>query len=448
MLAPPHVDEAAEGAPSPTKQPPSKKKKGEGQLKDDHDSSSAECDSDESVGDCQSVEEEFFDDDDEEEDDDEEAFVEIPPSQKVLEEVKKIVEYLIKNNLFLLPTKELPQFIDFDLIPQVGDSKKHPLVYAVVVKENDELKIIKLAGATMDGSKREVYLKKKYPGTRCIILFKFGSRLDSTTHEFLMDSIEKVCKDICTIDKEDLEKMTIQQALDTQSEEGIPFTLNLLMHYINDRGAFKLHGLLKRLAIHLLESGFQKLAEEIEGELDLADGAKDCVQHEFLRGKHLLDRAADKMEDVAGELNRLLETLRKKFGNEYIEYLRRTPIVVKALSSWPPAIRRLGFTVVILDVMFGKDNWKDAFSRPPPGADGEGDAYDTSTYTVEDLKDAQERFEKFEADMKQSGMCGALDTNDFLCEHMGTKAARYLEERDWERVDDDDLVGGDLSVYW
>ena len=177
--------------------------------------------------------------------------------------------------------------------------------------------------------------------------------------------------------------------------------------------------------------------------MSLGEGAEECVQHEFLRGRRHLKRAAKNMRDVANELNKLLAILTETFGAEYVEYLRSSSIEIKALSSWPPNINCLGFTVAILDVMFGKGNWKDAFLKPPPM--NEGDAYDADGYGKDDHEAAQRNMKEFVESMKNSGCVGALDSNECLFGYMGTTAAEYLTNNEWKYVCE--LKGDDVYLY-
>lgn len=434
----------AQGSSPSSKQPPCKKKR-------DANSSSVESEStaedEDSVGECHSDEEDNYVSDEE---GDDEYIVEFPPSPnaKVLEEAVNMVKDLIdKRNQILLPSKELPGLVDLQQCQQMGESRNDPIIYSVIQEVNGALKILKLAGATTNGSKRAASLKDKgkYPADALyIILFRLRC-LDSTTHDFLLDAINKLCKNICTIvDENILKGMTIQDALNIQDEEGgVPFTLNLLAYYIFHRGAFMIHGLLKRFTIHVLESGFQEYAKRLNG-LSLGDGAMECVQHEFLRGDHHLRRAAEKMQVVAKELNKLLATLMQTFGDDYVEYLRSSFIEINALSSWPPDIDCLGFTAAILDVMFGKENWMDAFLSSPPKNE-EGDAYDTDGYGDDDHVAAQKNMKTFVESVKSSGCVGALDSNKCLFGNMRTTAEEYLTAKGWNLVCD--LEGDDLKVY-
>mmetsp|Transcript_14178 Transcript_14178/g.28936 ORF Transcript_14178/g.28936 Transcript_14178/m.28936 type:complete len:240 (+) Transcript_14178:74-793(+) len=233
-------------ASSPSKPRPSKKKRdgdspqGQPKCDSDSDSDSDSINSDpeyefdnksedeDSVGDCLSDEEDNYNsDEDVMEDEDKEDLVESLLSQKVLEGAMNMVKYLVETNLILIPSQELPQLVDLQKIPQIGESKNHPIIYSAVKQEaNCELRIMKLAGATTNGSKREAFLKRTHPDAHYITLFQLGSSLDSTTHEFLMTSIKKLCKEIRTIEEEEaLKAMTIQAALDIQSKGGgIPFT--------------------------------------------------------------------------------------------------------------------------------------------------------------------------------------------------------------------------------
>ena len=429
---------------SPSKQPPCKKIRDANSSSDESESTAEDEDS---VGECNSDEEDNYVSDEE---GDDEYIVEFPPSPnaKVLEEAVNMVNYLIdKRNQILLPSKELPGLVDLQQCQQMGQSKNDPIIYSVIQEVNGALKILKLAGATTNGSKRAASLKdkEKYPADALyIILFRLRC-LDSTTHDFLLDAINKLCKNICTIvDENILKGMTIQDALNIQDEAGgVPFTLNLLAYYIVHRGAFMIRSLLKRFTIHVLESGFQEYAKDLNG-LSLGDGAMECVQHEFLRGGHHLRRAAEKMQVVAKELSKLLETLSRTFGDDYVEYLRSSSIEIKALSSWRPDIDCLGFTEVILDVMFGKDNWMNAFLSPPPKNE-EGDAYDTASYGDDDHVAAQNNMKTFVESVKSSGCVGALDSNKCLFGNMKTTAEEYLIDNGWNLVCD--LEGDDLKVY-
>mmetsp|Transcript_14177 Transcript_14177/g.28929 ORF Transcript_14177/g.28929 Transcript_14177/m.28929 type:complete len:711 (+) Transcript_14177:74-2206(+) len=453
-------------ASSPSKPRPSKKKRdgdspqGQPKCDSDSDSDSDSINSDpeyefdnksedeDSVGDCLSDEEDNYNsDEDVMEDEDKEDLVESLLSQKVLEGAMNMVKYLVETNLILIPSQELPQLVDLQKIPQIGESKNHPIIYSAVKQEaNCELRIMKLAGATTNGSKREAFLKRTHPDAHYITLFQLGSSLDSTTHEFLMTSIKKLCKEIRTIEEEEaLKAMTIQAALDIQSKGGgIPFTLNLLAYYINHRGAHELRGLLKRFAIHLIESGFQEYAKKnIIEELSLGDDAFKCIQHEFLRGGDLLERAAEKMKDVAKELNRLLETLRKEFGNEYIEYLRINSIIMEFLAAWAPDVDCLIFTAVIYNRM-GK--WRDAYGDRNPCRKGEGDVYDVRGFKDNDHEFAEGNIDEFvNHTMKADGKVGGLNSNKCAFCYMRTTAEEYLADNGWEHVCD--LEGIDLKVY-
>ena len=194
----------------------------------------------------------------------------------------------------------------------------------------------------------------------------------------------------------------------------------------------------------ILESGFQKYTEKIEEELCLVDGAKQCVQHEFLKGDDLLERAADKMEVVAEELNGLLETLRKRFGNDYIEYLRIKKVIMKFLAAWGPDINGLPFTKTIYD---GMGPWDDAYGNRHPCKQGDGDVYDDSLFDVPDHEFAKETIDEFvNRTMKAGGEVGGLNENKCAFRYMGTTAEEYLVDSGWEPLDDC-LEGVGLKVY-
>jgi hypothetical protein len=188
----------------------------------------------------------------------------------------------------------------------------------------------------------------------------------------------------------------------------------------------------KRLTLHIIESGYEEKSKEL-GELVFGEGVKKAMTHEFLRGKYLLKMVEKKMKRVVGGLRGLLEELKDRYGNQYVEYLQKMEITVKALSSWPPDLKIYGFTPAILDAIFGEGNWKNAFPRPPV-VRGNGDLYDASNYTREDFREAKANLEKFFQESRNPGGFNFLDDNKLLFTDMDTTAEEYLIGNNWDFV--------------
>eukprot|EP00985_Skeletonema_marinoi_P023314 scaffold15450_cov66-Skeletonema_marinoi.AAC.2 len=368
----------------------------------------------------------------------------------ILTGAKEIVEYLKKRHLILWPRSDLPSTIDIHRCPKLGESG-NTKVYAVVVRvgESGKLEILKLAGATGNGRKRAEYLKSKgnHPDDAIYITLFDLDQMNPTTNDDVVESIRELIKKCCTIKGERLKKMTLQDALNSQSDvDQLPFLVDLTLYYLNEREAFKLRGLEKRIAVHLVESGFQELAIDSKKDfLHLCDGALDSVQHEFLGGKKVLEKAVKKMINVTKQLNELLRVLASNYGNEYVEYLRCKSIIMEALSSWAPDIDCLGFTVAILDVMFGKGNWEDVYFGRNPCKRGEGDIYDTKNFDDDDHEFAKGRLLRYMKSMKRDGSVGALDSNACLFRYMRTTAHDFLTGEGWKEIFS--LKGDDLFVY-
>lgn len=389
--------------------------------------------------------------------DDDELVADIPisklgmdeiPNAKFLNDVKVIAKSLHDKHLILIPIKELAKIVDISQCATIGDTKDSKLLYAVVTIDNEnKVKILKVAGATTNGEKRANYLDKQQQfssNERLYYLVTFNlDHLSEEANDEVVQSILKICKNYNTLDETKLQSMTFADALELQ-EEGLPFPLHALLYYIDKREACKVRGLLKRIALHWIESSVDELlSNELDG-LNFDGGVNNAFRHEFLRGNYLLKKAEEKMKRVVVGLNDLLEKLEDEYGKQYVEHLQKMEIIVQLLAAWAPDVDCLIFTAVIYNVLVGEDNWWDAYLNLNPAKRGEGkDIYNAKNFKEVDHEVAKNTVREFHEKCKQDGSFRALNSNAEVFEKMNTTAKDFLALNHWEIV----YEYGDVIFY-
>jgi hypothetical protein len=373
----------------------------------------------------------------------EEEYDKILSKHPILVKLKNLADHLhTEHHLFLLTPSGLQNVIDIECCHKLSESKRSNLLYTVVKKDaNGKLIVLKLLGATSNGQLRAEFLDKRYEGDDVYYLIVSNlNHMNKKANDHVVKTIESICETYCTINKEQLLKMTVKEAQAMQAGEGeLPFTLQLFLHYLHHHDAFKVHGVFKRVALHLLESGLQELMIDPSNDfgLKLHNDAMKSVQHEFLRGYDYLTKAAKNIKRIAEALNKLLDILAEWYGEEFVKYLRTKVIIMEILSSWAPDINCYSFTRAIFDVMVGIKNWLDAYRNEHPVKRGEGgDVYDDSKFSVAQHEFARENFTDFVAEHSNPGDVSAVDMNARLFKHIGGSAETFLEKLGWDRITD------------
>ena len=145
-------------------------------------------------------------------------------------------------------------------------------------------------------------------------------------------------------------------------------------------GGIEIKGFLRRLILHGIETGVQVLLVIMGFPL-----SQSCQAHEWLRGSLewvvLSHAKCVQVADAFFVALKRFDTLspRVSDGATFLDALLKTSICMVAMSTWAPDLipGHLQLTVVIMDHIFGKRNWENAFGNEHPAPRGVGkDIYD------------------------------------------------------------------------
>lgn len=290
------------------------------------------------------------------------------------------------------------------------------------------------------------------------------------------------------LDRLNKNELTIQNAVDLEKTQGLPFCFTLLCLILTKSmddcpklgGGISIIGMLKRVALCIVECGLSAISSE------LSIKENESLQpSEFVLGT--LGWVGDSFREIAAEVAYFKEKLANvtRFDPDedestkttdddvssadtehttsgdnsedekahedgcatFLEFLLKFKIIVLALSSWKPNIPHddVGLTVILLNLIVGLQNWWDAFHNDKPPKD---DPYNSDKFNAKQRERARGRIRKWFGRFMTAFGIGYLDRNNAAYKNSGMNVEDDLKEHGWKHFYSFGLLDAIVFIFY
>ena len=401
------------------------------------------------------------------------AFHPNPGQQGVLDWCCRLARSMHANYEFFLPIlSSAPWVLEYfvaDKLPQLGDSGDSKIYFFGKCIAN----LFKI-GHTYCGRVRDGFYAAHQAGQYIALTVFNLDKQDIENHTKLVNNVLAFCREFCGFKPVDLLTWTVADAVNHETSTGLPFGLCFFLcclgytkeeSYTNLDDAFgatclggsiAIKGFLRRLILHVLESGITIML------VNNGFGLNDASQaHEWLTGSltwvvHAHTRCCAAL-DILWTKIQGIDTSESHndprvagTGYSYLEAVLKCSLPFYAMQTWDPGLNDgiVVLTVVIMNIVFGPRNkyWWDAFGDNVPP-----ELYNPDSFQDHHRLEARNTIYSF-LDYVQAVICFcALDVNDAAFKGSGTTAEAQLDERGWKVLINFNIFqqfGYDIAVYF